>query len=203
MSLDNYIAKFPKGLVAFVVITLGIAFIVINDPPKTLCDSEVEIFKKDHRHFLAPIPKSNKNITQYDLQKDLCKRANGPGGCYEFFTQVRKLLQSIEGTPKQCRQKIGNIPQVKKALWQTARLFTHMAWGSSPPTSSYEKLGWYDYSDINTFCRLQDRIKELYGAREWSEMQEAMFIKLPGANQIPRDKAWNLMLLSVNCYQYQ
>lgn len=203
MSLDNYIAKFPKGLVAFVFISFGIAFIVLYNPPKTYCDAEIEVFKNEHRNFLAPIPKSSQKLSQYDLQKDTCKRANGPGGCYEFFTQVRQLLKSIEGAPKECRVKIGEIPLVKKALWQTSRLLIHLAWGSSPPTSSYEKMGWLDYSDLNMFCRLQNKMSELYGDRAWGEMREEMFVQLPGAPTLPRDRAWSLMLLSVNCNQYQ
>ncbi|MCB0356462.1 MAG: hypothetical protein KDD40_05615 [Bdellovibrionales bacterium] len=203
MSLDNFIAKFPRGLVAFVVISIGILFIVLNDPPKTLCDAEVEIFKKDHRHFLAPNAKSTQKLSQFTIQKETCKRANGPGGCYELFTQIRKIIDSIEGAPNDCRKSIGEIPLVKSALWQTARLFVHLAWGGQPPSSAYEKVGWLDYSDIHLFCRLQDRMKEIYGANSWGSLQEEMFSQLPGVTGLQRDKAWSLMLMSVKCNQYQ
>ena len=203
MSLDNVIAKFPKGLVAFVFISIGIIFIILNDPPKTVCDAEVEVFIKDHKAFLAPNPKSTKKLSQYDVQRETCKRANGPGGCYELFTQIRKLIHSVQGAPRDCRKQIANIPQVKKALWQTSRLFVQLAWGAEPPTSTYEKVGWFDYSDINLFCRMQDRMKELYGARAWHGLQEEMFVKLPKAKTIQRERAWSLMLLSVKCSQYQ
>ena len=203
MSLDNFIAKFPKGLVAFVAISIGIVFIILNDPPKTLCDAEIEVFKNEHRSFLAPNPRSTKGLSQYDIQKETCKRANGPGGCYELFTQIRKLIHSIEGAPQECRTEIANIPLVKKTLWQSARLFVHMAWGPKPPSNSYEKVGWFDYSDINLFCRLQDKMKALYGARTWHGLQEEMFVQLPKVKTLQRERAWSLMLLSVKCSQYQ
>ncbi|MCB0392089.1 MAG: hypothetical protein KDD58_12410 [Bdellovibrionales bacterium] len=203
MSLDHFIAKFPKGLVAFVFITLGIVFIILNDPPKTICDAEIELFKNEHRSFLAPNAKSTQGLSQFDLQKENCKRANGPGGCYELFTQIKKLLISIDGASMECRKEIAQIPLVSKALWQTARLFVHMAWGAKPPTNSYEKVGWFDYSDINLFCRMQDRLKELYGARAWHGLQEEMFTQLPEVKTMQRERAWNLMLLSVRCNQYQ
>ncbi len=203
MSLDNFIAKFPPGLVAFVVITLGIVFIILNDPPKTVCDAEEDVFKNNHRHFLAPNSKSTRGLSKFDEQKELCKQGNGPGGCYEFFTQVRSLITSIEGVSRDCREQIADIDLVKNAFWQTATLFVHLAWGAKPPENVYEKIGWLDYADINLFCRLQSKIQDIYGLTQWQEFQETMFAQLPGANTLPREKAWNLMLLSVRCNQYQ
>ena len=203
MSLDNFIAKFPKGLVATVVIGLGILFIILNDPPKTICDAEEEVFRKNHRSFLAPNPRSNSGKSDFDEKKALCLNSNSPGGCYEFFTQVRELMGSIEGTSIECRNQIANISAVQNAFWQTASLFVEIAWGSRPPETVYEKVGWLDYADINLFCRLQSKIQEIYGIESWQKFQETMFQKLPEIQTLPREKSWNLMLLSVRCNQYQ
>jgi hypothetical protein len=203
MSLDNFIAKFPPGLVAFVVITVGIIGIIAYDPPKTVCDAEEEIFRNNHRHFLAPNPKSTQGLSKFDEQKEICKQSNSPGGCYEFFSQVRNLIASVEGTSKECRNQIGEIGLVKNAFWQTATLFVHLAWGAKPPENVYEKVGWLDYSDINLFCRLQGKINEIYGLDSWQNFQTQMLATLPGITTLPREQAWNLMLLSVRCNQYQ
>lgn len=203
MSLDNFIAKFPKGIVATVLIAAGIFFIIVNDPPKTICDAEEEVFRSQHRNFLAPNPRSTSGKTVFDEQKSNCLNSNSPGGCYEFFTQVRSLISSIEGTSIECRSQIANLPPVKNAFWQTATLFVELAWGSKPPETVYEKIGWLDYADINLFCRLQSKIQDVYGVESWQKFQETMFQQLPEIQTLPREKSWNLMLLSVRCNQYQ
>ena len=68
----NDIYKLPKTLLAILLIGGGIVFILLNDPPHTFCDAQVEHFKRVQRGILYKNPKD------FHTEKSTLKRKKTP-----------------------------------------------------------------------------------------------------------------------------
>ena len=203
MSLDDVIAKFPKGLVAFVAIAVGIVFIILADPPKTKCDAQANLFKQKQAGFVYLREGEKDTPTQFDKLFEFCQTANSPGGCYELFQKLNQFVGDVKNTNLECRSEIMGLAKVKQGVWQSIELLTRLAWGDKPPQSFYDKLSWLDVADLSLYCQLRDIARDSYGNSSWDSFRERMFKELPGAEAMPREKVWNSLLLSVNCSQYR
>lgn len=206
--MDKWLSAIPKGLLAFGAIGIGTLFIIFSDPPHTLCDTQLEVLRKSQEGFLTPDP-SLKIATTPLFQKLMtqCKISNSPGGCYEYFMQMKQLLEDIKDVPDECAPVVpsGNLTNsdaIQPALFQTLKLLVQLAWGEKPPETYHEKFGWLDTADLSLFCDLRRTVQELYGRQPWEQFQESMFRELPGAANMTRKQAWEVMLLSVNCDRY-
>lgn len=206
--MDKWLAAIPKPLLATLAILGGILFIVFSDPPRTLCDTQMDVLSKSQEGFLNPDP-NVKIATTPGFQKFItqCKTSNSPGGCYEFFMKMKKLLQDLEDVPEECEPKVssGDVldsDAVEPALFQTITLMLQLAWGEEPPKTYHEKFGWLDTADMTLFCDLKRKVQRTYGHKRWEGFQESMFRDLPGAADLSRKAAWDAMLLSVNCNRY-
>ena len=52
--MNRFIAR---NVIAFLAIAGGMAYIIMNEPPHTVCDSQLEVFKKSQQTFLFKDPK--------------------------------------------------------------------------------------------------------------------------------------------------
>ncbi len=199
----NWITSLPKGVLIFLLLGGGIFLIVAFNPPYTVCDSQLEIFKKNQTRFIYIDPKEKLVKTaRIETFNDSCKMANSPGGCYELFMKMKRLLRDLENAPRDCADTLSSLPEVKKALWRHMRLMVDLAWGEKPPTSYYEKLAWFDAADLSLYCNLKKDLETFYGTEEFSAFREKLFGELPGAKSLSRDQVWNMMLLSTDCRKY-
>jgi len=192
-----------KGMIAFLAIAGGILFIILNEPPHSVCDSQVEVFRKSQERFLF-LNKKAKAIktTRYEELRDLCKNSNNPGGCYEYFQEMRTLLADLANFTGECASTSGKIREVKRALWETSELMVRAAWGDSPPAMYSAKFAWLDVADMSFYCKLKARIELTYGADAWAQFREGLFAKLPGVKGLNRSQIWELSLFSENCSRY-
>ena len=203
MSFVDTISRFPKGLVAFVAIALGIGLIVLSDPPKTKCDAQAELFKEKQQGFIYLREGEKDTPTHYKKLFDFCQEANSPGGCYELFQKLNQFLAEIKNTNLECRSEILKLKAVKESLWQSVELFVRLAWGDEPPMGFYDKLSWLDVADLNLYCQLREVIRDDYSPSAWEKFRERMFKELPKAKSLPQGQAWNKLLLSVDCSKYR
>ena len=93
--MDDFLNKIPKTILLIIVLTIGVLFIVIADPPKTVCDAQDELFTEEYKSFLLVDKERKLKTSKYQTLKNQCKIANSPGGCYELFNQMRKLKGNI------------------------------------------------------------------------------------------------------------
>jgi hypothetical protein len=201
--MDKFLATVPKNLLATAAILGGTLFIIFSDPPHTVCESQLGVLKENQKNFLYLDPKSKiAKVTKYERMRDHCKGTNSPGGCYELFQDIRMLLQDLGTVPSDCLSRAGAIPQVRKAIWETAELLVKLAWGSTPPAAYYAKFGWLDTADISLFCRLKNRIVATYGEGSFTSFRERMMLELPGAKDISRNQVWDMSIFSENCARY-
>lgn len=201
--MDKFLAQFSKNALAVMAIGGGILFIIFSDPPKTVCHAQIAVIKEAQKNFLYPDATVKiATTTKYKTQLDRCKGSNNPGGCYEFFQNIRKLLEDFNAVSSECGSAIGKVTEVNKALWEPAELLVRLAWGEKPPPSYNQKFGWLDAADINLFCKLKTRLSYVYGEAAWNSFRERMMNELPGAKDLTRNQVWEMALLSENCARY-
>lgn len=201
--MDQLLANIPKNLLVALVIAGTLFFVILSDPPHTVCKSQIEVLNKNQARFLYKDPKSKiQKVTKYERLRDHCKMTNTPGGCYELFQEVKMLLQDLSAMPENCGGTAGSIPEVKRVLWETAELLVELAWGSAPPSAYSAKFGWLEASDLSLFCRLKTRIVGAFGESSWTSFRERMMTELPGAKDLPRNQVWDMTIFSENCSRY-
>ena len=182
----------------------GVLALVIFNPPHTVCDAQNAAFKESQKNFLYLDPKNKvKKKTKYEDMIAQCKTTNTPGGCYELFRDLKRMIADLKNVPQECSSATGSLSEVKKAIWDSTELLVEIAWGAKPPQTYYEKFAWLDSADLALFCSLKSSVENLYGGSAWVNFRERMFKELPGAKDLPRNQAWEYMILSVNCAKYQ
>ncbi len=182
----------------------GILFIVISDPPRTVCFSQTDYLQEQQQGFLFSDPKAPESRKpSFTRMFEYCEKNNGPGGCYEFFSKMRLLSQDLQSVPDECTGRAGGFQEIENALWKTMNLMVRAAWGSVPPKSYPEKFGWLDAADIALYCSLKTQLIRLYGNSTWENYREKLFHELPGAKDLPRKDTWEKILLSEECRKYQ
>lgn len=204
--MDQVIASLPKAFVAIVVLSLGLFFLRQVQPPVTICDAQMEIFKDSQKKFLYPQESENSAIKKSSLAAKLfeqCSNDNRPGGCFEFFENLKKMTIDLGNIPEQCIEAAGGQDEIRTWLWKPLRLMVQMAWGSRAPASYLQKNGWFDSSEITLFCSLRRHAKRLYGAEEFAQWQEGLLKELPDADKMNREAVWQRNLLSTSCDLYR
>jgi hypothetical protein len=194
--MERILAVVPKNVLAFVAIAGGIAFIILSQPPHSLCDSQLAVIQAASQRFLYKEPKQKLRL------RDQCKITNNPGGCYEFFQELKTLLHDLGTLTNECGASVGAISEYRRALWEPVEILIRTSWGEAPPTAYSAKFGWLEIADISLFCQLKDRINRFYGETEWSTFRERVMRELPGASNLDRTKVWELSLFSENCARY-
>ena len=193
----------PKSVIATLAIAAGIAFIIMSEPPHTICDSQLEVFKKAQQKFLfLDTKKKAIKTTQFEYLRDFCMAANNPGGCYELFQDLKMMLKDLSTVPSDCNSKVGDVPEVKRAIWKANDLLVRLAWGEKPPSTYFQKFGVLDKADISLFCQMKAKAIEFYGESEWESFREKIFKDLPGAQSLARNQIWEMSIISENCSRY-
>lgn len=201
--MDAILRIIPKNLIAFVAIVGGILFIVLSQPPHTICDSQLEVIQKAQQRFLYKDPKSKKiKTTKYETLYEHCKVTNNPGGCYELFQEMKTLLYDLSTLSSECAVPLGAVAEHKKAIWEVEELLIKLAWGETPPTAYHAKFGWLEIADVSLYCSLKAKIVAFYGEPAWNSFRERMMKDLPGAKDLPRNQVWDMSLFSENCARY-
>ena len=125
----NQLYKLPKSIIAALFIGGSILFIIFNDPPHTLCDTQVEHFKNLQRGMLYRDPKDfHKEKSILKRKENICKQENAPGACYEYFAYLKRLLKDFYVLSQECAPLIYSTTKVKKALSSALTLMVGVAW---------------------------------------------------------------------------
>ncbi len=201
--MERWLQTLPKHILALIVISIGILLIILFNPPHTLCDSQLSLFKEKQTGFIYLDPKQTfQKSSRFQSLHDQCKGTNSPGGCYEFFSLLRKALDDLGAVPMECSEAVASEGAVRASLFGALDLMVRIAWDSAPPKSYFEKFSWLDVADISLFCRLQQQAINFYGEAAYSSFREPYFSELPGGSALPRAKAWDASLFSENCARY-
>jgi hypothetical protein len=183
-------------------LSAGIVLIILMDPPYSICDAEKESFTAKQKSFLIKAKAKFKTKSQVTILRTNCLQSNSPGGCFEYFKQLRLMVEDLNSVSQKCRQDVGSISNLKKSFWAALDIIVKIAWTDKPPKNAYYKKSWLGGSDMNLFCNLKRLSLDFYTEDKWRSFQEKMLTTLPGTDKLSREKVWSLSLLSEQCTQY-
>ena len=181
----------PRFLLVFILLSAGILFIVINDPPHSLCDTQIDTFKKT-RSVLGKV----KGLTEE------CKNANGPGGCYELFGVLRRVLRNFRLVSEKCQSQLANLKTIKKMLFEQVELMTHLAWREEILQNKVSRLYWLSATDISLFCKMKNKIILFYGRDSYLNFTNKIVRTLPGADKYNPEYVRKRTIISESCSRY-
>ncbi len=198
-----WLKSLPKATFVALVLTIGVLYIVVSDPPKNICDAQIDQLDLLSVGLLSPNPKdlSHKTSKFQDLFA-VCEQTKSPGGCYELFLNLRTILKNSRTVSPECYGKLSGHTAFSDAVWSSLGLITKLAWGEKAPEVPALKLAWLDEADLNLLCSLKQEAIDVYGKERFDTFQEQFFTSLPGAEKMKRDDVWNRMIFSVNCASY-
>ncbi len=202
--MEQLLASLPARVIAIGAIIIGLILILINDPPRTICDTQLEVFKEAQQRFLFKSETNGISRTP-DIEKQLetCRGSAGPGGCFELFEKLKRLLADLENVPKQCSKAASGFAEVRRAIYESARVMTLMAWGDRAPVAYTQRYGWFDSSDIALFCRIKHQAVILYGKEQWEQFRGAVARELPQANTLNPEQIWQRSIFSTSCQGFK
>lgn len=198
----SFLKSLSLNTIAILAIVGGLIFIIVSDPPKTICNAEIESFQAGTRGFLYINPSATVKVVRYHELAENCKRSNSPGGCIELFNGLKKVLLELNSVSLKCLPEVGELKEVRGSVFRSLDLMAKLAWGVQPPAHANLKVGFFDPGDLNLFCRLKQKSIEIYGDNEWSQFQKQTLNSLPGISLIPKQEAWDKSLFSLSCQQY-
>jgi hypothetical protein len=200
VNLEELIRRSPKPLVAFIVLTLGLVFMVLFNPPRTACDKQFDYFVESQVGFLTPEKGSKKVKPIFGQVFANCKEGNSPGACFDLFLGVGKMLDELERFPRDCSSVVAGQSLVRQHLVASLDLMVKLAWGAEAvPTGFAGKHSWFDASDFRLFCRTKAMFTRLYGEDSLKAFREKLYTELPGASDMSREAIWSRSILSSNC----
>lgn len=202
--MDELLRTLPPRLIAICAIVIGLIVILLSDPPKTVCDTQLEVFRESQKSFLYSNQK--KEVTfRPGVEKavEACKMHPGPGGCYELFDQMKRVADDLRNIPQACAADAGGVAEIRRALWQTLELMVLLAWGDKPPLTYVQRYGWLDSSDVALFCRLKHQAIAFYGNEEWQAFRVRVSRKFPDATTLSPEQIWQRSLLSTTCENFR
>jgi len=204
-NIVAFILSIPKVILAFVVLVLGFGVIIYSDPPRTVCDSQLDIFKESQKEFLYSRPGLNNTVQGPLLSElyDLCQAGNSPGGCFEYFIRLRKMNQDLENVPTQCSTTVAEEKPVKTAIFGSLKLMAKISWGDRGPASTYKRTGWLDTSDLVVYCDLKRQAVRIFSQEYYDEWQTKTLSNLPESENIDPEQALQKSLFATSCDIYR
>ena len=175
--------KLPRFLLVFILLASGIVFVLVNDPPHSLCKTQIEQFKKAEKGILF---KDSLSIYKQPLITRLieqCRISNSPGGCYGLFGRLRRLLRDFHLVSSDCTSQLSSLFEVKKTLFGQLKLMTFLAWREELLTGKVSKFNWLSSADMVLFCRIKHKVILFYGRPLYSQFEQGVIKSLPGSEK--------------------
>lgn len=200
----NVLYKLPKFLLVCLLIGGGILFIILNDPPHTFCDTQIEQFKKIQKGILYKNPKDfhqEKSILK--RKQNTCQKENAPGACYDYFAYLKRLLKDFHVLSQECISQIYSTVEVKEALSSALTLMTAIAWREEVLTGRVSKYNWLTRADLFLFCEIKEKYIMYYGKENYHFLENEILTLLPVTKKIPPQLLMKRTILSEPCTTYR
>lgn len=164
-----------------VALIAGIAAIIATNPQYTACQAQTEIFQKSVTQEIYGRRGQRMGFSpKVAGQISSCKQGNGPGGCFELFRTLRKVMRELRQFDESCNADLAAIGEVRAAIQSPMGLMVQVAWGEQPPESTEKRYGWFEASDVALFCQLRESYLRLYGEEEFTNFRMQVMSTLPG-----------------------
>ena len=132
--MKKYLDMIPRLLIGPIAVVIGLIYFTQQDPPKSICDIQFEIFKqeKNIKKYVYTYEKKNITITdgiQHDVER--CESTNSPGGCFDWMEGVKNIIHVTRNIPMQCRDRMDELDPLKKWLDRSIFIFSQVSWNES------------------------------------------------------------------------
>ena len=188
----NQLYKLPKALLAILFIGGGIAFILLDDPPHTFCDTQIEHFRQ------------TQTVVREGLKRErgLCEKENAPGACYEYFAYLKRFLRGFRLLSPECAELVYKNSETQNVFSSALALMTALAWREEILTGRVSKYNWLTRPDLFLFCDLKEEYKTRYGEASYLLLEKNILSLLPLSRKIQPAYLLKSSLLSENCKIY-
>ena len=204
--MQNWLSSLSKTTLAVLVLTGAIIFIVTENPPHSICRTQIENFKNSQKGFLYKDPNvKTRKKPLLDVLIENCKKYNSPASCYGLFSRVRKFIRDFKLVSTSCQKDFASLGAVRKQLSALYILLIRLAWGDVPPVAYQDKLGWFSDIDMSLFCLIKKETLFFYGQNTLKQWEQKAFSTLKqhhGAKNLSQQKIKELSIVSENCGHY-
>ena len=202
--MDKWLQQLPKPVLVFGALLLGTAFIVLSDPPRTVCDTQLSDFKKSQKGIIfSKNTEDEKEKTRMQRLQGICLQTNSVGGCLEYFRSLRILLGQVDKASYECRPKFFAVKEVSETFQEGVEVLVKAAWGEVPPQEASDKYGWLEAYDMNLYCQIRDQLIFYKGKENWQKLKLKLLKSLPGTQAMPRQGVLRRSLLSESCRRFR
>ena len=201
----QWFLSLPKNIFVILVLGVAIIFIVGQNPPHTICRTQIKNFQSQQKGIIYKGPSLKKGMKKPPLLEVLlesCKKYNSPGSCYGLFSKVKVFIKDFKLVSVDCREPFSGLSKVRSTLFEAYGLMIRIAWGDAPSPDHHDKLAWFTDVDISLFCLIKKEILFFYGKDSLLSLERKVFKKLPGAKDINESRIRELALVSENCALY-
>jgi hypothetical protein len=198
-----WLESIPKFILGPMAVILGIIYFVVQDPPRTICDEQFSIFKKENAKYLYPYEK-NSIVVPPGIKRDIeaCRIGNSPGGCYDWLEGIKKMVHATRNIPDKCGgSRIEELAPLKQWFDQSMFLFSQISWNNTG-TIRDGLFNWLEQDDMAMFCRLKDEYIRLIGKDEWRALENSLGVGLMKLKKTPKKETWERTILSHKCRVY-
>ena len=187
------------------VLGIAIIFIVAQDPPHTICRTQIENFKSQQKGIIYKDPSLKREIKRLPVLEVLiksCKKYNSPGSCYGLFSKIKNFINDFKLVSIDCREPFSTLSKVRSTLFEVYGLMIRIAWGEAPSPDHHDKLAWFTDVDLSLFCLIKKKILFFYGKNSLLSLERKVLKTLPGAKGMNESRIRELSLVSENCAFY-
>ena len=116
-----------KTLLAILLITGGVLFIVWSNPPHTICEVQLDDFKNSMANRVFSTPKVK--IPLFKKALGHCQKTNTPGGCMEMFSILRQLIRDLTNLSSECIPVAASLSPVLSYMNAATEIIARIGWG--------------------------------------------------------------------------
>ena len=197
--MKKWIESLPKFVLGPLAVLVSILYFTVQDPPKTICDTQFEIFKKEEAKYIFPYKKGEIDISA-GIKKDIesCRLGNSPGACYDWLEGLKKLIHLTRNIPATCAGRIGDLAPLSDWLDQSVFLFSQISWNSTNVIRDGLN-NWLEDEEVIRYCQLKNEYIRLRGDPAWQTLQAGLLEELIKIKKMDRKRAWERTILSHHC----
>lgn len=184
----------PQWFLALVVIFMAIGFMVYNQPPHQLCDTQKRAFISQQKKFLAS--------SAYNQFFERCLLSNNRGACEPYFVGFEKVMDDFKVVDPQCLKPVAEMKKLKSSLTSFLVQVARIAWGDDGPETVYKRANWLGPSHLRVFCRIKSSYQRFYGEPQYNRLVEKILEILPNGKKLTRIQKKDRSLFSTPCSQY-
>jgi hypothetical protein len=197
----KWLMALPRRILVIVLIGGFILFYVFSEPPRTICDAQLEAFQERTKFFLKIEEKKAKfkKKTPYQEKREECGQGRTSGACYDLFQGMKVVMREAKSVSRECFGDLAYESAFRASLWETLELMVKLAWGDEPPISPSQRFGIFDKSDYAFFCEMKNVANLVYSDNKWSEFVSEQLNTAKGSEKLSKEERWARSIMSAPC----